>query len=331
MKGFHAVELICLAAVFCNGFVALGQATAPAAVLREHRSGVTAVRFSKDGAWLASSSLDGTVRIWLTRTWKTARVLNHGAEVYAIAFSNDGRLLVSGGYDRRLIFWETSSGKLRRAVKLPDWIVAVTFTPTGQLAAGCSDGRIRLLDQNTGIIKGTIDTENEILSLAVSADGRYLATGIPIKLWDLASGRLLSKDVRGLGQNGLAFAPSGERLASAEGTGGALIWSVPTGEPREVLRIETQKQVLGPSGYTSVTMNMPASAVEFSPNGTWLAIGGTDCSIQLRQVTSDSVAKTATRVLAGHLMTVTGLSFSPDGSRLASASLDRTVRVWELR
>jgi len=337
VKGSHTVVMTFLTAIFCNDVAAWRQVpvpavpTTPAAVLRGHRSGITDVRFSTDGAWLASSSLDGTVRLWSTRTWNAARILNHGAEISEIAFSPDGHLLVSGGYDRRLMFWETKTGKLRRAVKLPDWIVGITFTPTGQLAAGCSDGVVRLLDPSTGVIKRTIDTENEMVSLAVSADGRYLATGYPIKLWDLASGQRLSKDIRGWGDHGLAFTPSGDRLASAEGTGGARIWSVPIGEPREVLRIEAQRQVRGPSGYGPVSVNMPAAAVAFSHNGTWLATGGTDFGVQLWPVTSDTVAKTPTRVLSGHLMTVTGVSFSPDGSRLASASLDRTVRVWELR
>ena len=330
-KGFQIVKLFCLAAILCHSLTAYGQVSAPATVLREHRSGVTSVQFSDDERWLASSSLDGDVRLWSTRTWKATRVFNHGEEIYAIAFSPDGRLLISGGYDRRLMFWEIRTGKLRRVLKFPSWVVGIAFMPNGQLVAGCSDGTVRLLNSSTGAIERTINTENEIVSLTVSADGRYLATGLPIKLWDLASGRLLSKDVRGLGQNGLAFIPSGERLASAEGTGGARIFSVPTGEPREVLRIEAQKRVFGSSGFTQVTVNMPASAIEFSQDGTWLATGGSDFGVQLWQVTSDAVAKTPTRIFSGHTMTVTGVSFSPDGNHLASASLDRTIRVWKLR
>jgi len=337
IKGVYAVKLIFLAAIFSNAFLTLGQTPVPqatgipAVVLQGHRSGVTAVRFSTDGAWLASSSLDGAVRIWSTRTWIATRILNHGAEIYAIAFSQDAHLLVSGGYDRRLMFWETRSGQLRRAVKLPDWVVAITFTPSGQIAVGCSDGVVRLLDLNTGVIKRTINTENELMSLAVSADGRYLATGPPIKLWDLASGQLLSKGIRGQGQGGLAFTPSGERLASAEGTGGSRIWSVPSGEAREELRIEAQKQVLGPSGYVPAAVNMPAAAIAFSRDGTGLATGGSDFGVQLWQVARDTVAKAPMRVLSGHTMTVTGVSFSSDGRYLASASLDRTVRIWKLR
>ncbi len=330
---------LCLAAILSSGSGGVclrAQSPAPGmsaiwpVVLGGHRSGVTAVQYSPDGTWLASSSLDGTVRLWSTRTWKTARILNHGSEVYAIAFSPDGHLLVSGGYDHRLMFWETRSGTLRRAVKLSDWVVGIVFTPTGQLIAGCSDGLVRVLDPSTGVINRTINIGHEVVSFAVSADGRYFATSVPTKLWDLASGQKLSKEMPGLGQNGLAFTPSGDRLASAEGTGGVLVSSVPNGERRDVLRIEAEKKRPGPSGYSSFTVNMPASAVAFSRDGDWLAAGGSDFGVHLWRVTSEATDTASTRVLSGHTMTVTGVCFSPDGNGLASASLDRTVRVWRL-
>ena len=110
-----------------------------------------------------------------------------------------------------------------------------------------------------------------------------------------------------------------------------LVWSVPTGERRDALRIEAEKKRLGPSGYSSFTVNMPAASVAFSRDGTRLAAGGSEFGVHLWQVTSEAVGKTSTRVLSSHTMTVTGVCFSPDGSRLASASLDRTIRVWDLR
>jgi WD40 repeat protein len=44
----------------------------------------------------------------------------------------------------------------------------------------------------------------------------------------------------------------------------------------------------------------------------------------------DARTGAAVRELAGHRDGVFGMEFSPDGSRLATASYDRTVRVWNL-
>jgi WD40 repeat protein len=91
--------------------------------------------------------------------------------------------------------------------------------------------------------------------------------------------------------------------------------------------------MLGPSGYETTLVNMPASAVAFSHDGTWVATGGSESGVQLWKVAGDAVApgnQTPVRVFTGHMMTVTGVSFSPDGRRLASGSLDRTIRIWKL-
>jgi WD40 repeat protein len=211
----------------------------------------------------------------------------------------------------------------------------LAFTPAGQLVAGSNDRTVRVIQPSDGAILSTIDVKQEVLSIDVSHDGRYLATAVPVKIWDLASGQALTKEIRALGNNGLAFSPDGQFLATAEPVGGARVLSVPYGERRQSLNIDVQKRMKGPAGYVQESFNMPASAVAFSADGTWLATGGTEFGVQLWRMVNDSTAKTPTansptRVLTGHSMTVTGVSFSPNGKLLASASLDRTVRVWQL-
>jgi eukaryotic-like serine/threonine-protein kinase len=67
-------------------------------------------------------------------------------------------------------------------------------------------------------------------------------------------------------------------------------------------------------------------AVAFSPDGTTIATGGFDNSINLWEVSTGDKVKT----LNGHTGWVWNLAFSPDGKKLLSGSADKTVRTWNV-
>ena len=73
-------------------------------------SDVTAVVVAPDGSWLATGSLDGTVRIWDRDTWDTlATLAGHTREVTALAVAPDGSWLATGSFDETVRIWDTTA------------------------------------------------------------------------------------------------------------------------------------------------------------------------------------------------------------------------------
>jgi hypothetical protein len=112
----------------------------------------------------------------------------------------------------------------------------------------------------------------------------------------------------------VAFAPDGKRLAVGS-YGRVAVWDLEAAKPATVLT-----QVLG-----------AVNDVKFSPDGKLLAVAGGLPSARGDLRLFDTTDWKLTASLGGHLDTVSGVSFSPDGAKLASASFDKTVRLWDAK
>ncbi|OFX83938.1 MAG: hypothetical protein A2W99_03730 [Bacteroidetes bacterium GWF2_33_16] len=88
--------------------------------LEGHRSRIYDIDFSPDDQLVASSSLDGTVRMWDCNNINNQPVVltDHESWVLSIAFSPDGkRLITSSNQKERILVWSTNSDFMANDVK----------------------------------------------------------------------------------------------------------------------------------------------------------------------------------------------------------------------
>jgi WD40 repeat protein len=111
----------------------------------------------------------------------------------------------------------------------------------------------------------------------------------------------------------VAYSPDGTQLAVGC-YGRVTIWDIVAVRPVKVLT-----NVLG-----------AVNDLKYSPDGKTLAVAGGQPSARgdLRLFETSDWSLSAT--LGGHADVVNYVAFSPDGKRLASASFDKTVRIWDV-
>jgi WD40 repeat protein len=303
-----------------------------------HHHPVSALAFSPDSRLLISASFDRHLMVWDVATGRRLSALrgNKGL-VLGVAVSPDGSRLASVGEDKSVRVWEAATG--REVLSLRGHTHAsrcVAFSPDGRwLASAGQDKTIRVWDATP---PGEDERQElftfkhpagEVWSVAVSPDGRLVAAGgidaagglniegqePTVRVWDLESGR---EGPTFTGHPGVVFAiawhPDGPRIASSGWDERKMfvvkVWDARTGQLHFAL----------PPGDESF-------AVAFSPDGKYLATGGTSQTVQVW----DARTGQAVSAREGHNNEIRGLAFSRDGKYLATASADGAVKLWDAR
>ncbi len=103
----------------------------------------------------------------------------HSRAVKSVDFSHDGTFIVSGSEDKTIKLWELSSGReIRTYNGHQSEVNDVLFTPDDKVLISASkDGKIYFWDVLTGNIINSYHQKENVLRLALSPNGRYLAVG----------------------------------------------------------------------------------------------------------------------------------------------------------
>ncbi|MCP4540074.1 MAG: hypothetical protein GY832_23295 [Chloroflexi bacterium] len=296
-----------------------------------HEESIETIAFDPDGHWLATGSLDRTVRLWMVENPGAEAVVlrGHEAPVSTVAFSPDGYWLATGGNDKTANLWEMDNLSPEPAVLRghEEHINAVAFSPDGRwLATGGSDRRIDLWDMSDPKVDPIVLSGDEwdVNAVEFSPDGLWLVAGSrdgAARLWGVSAlvetgesdpvAELEVSREDDIAAVSVAFSSGSDRLVVWSDDVVARLWDMSdlAAEPVEL------------RGHTDAI-----HAAAFSPDGRWLATGDLGGEARLWDLNDLTANPT---ILAWHEDMITAMAFSPDGRWLATAS-QGSAMLWNL-
>ncbi|HEX5399381.1 MAG TPA: WD40 repeat domain-containing protein, partial [Verrucomicrobiae bacterium] len=246
-------------------------------------------------ASMALTVLPAAVEAFPSPSWMQG---GHAARITGVACSPDGAMIASASEDGTVKLWSTNGTLLMTLNTQPYPATALAWSPDGtKIAAGTYTG---------GYISSGFSGSKPGAGLTYL----WQAAGG----WTASNTSLASITTNRYGKvTALAFSADSALLASGCAAGSNLVISVSSGSV-----------VASCPAYDTSVRPAAVTSVGFSSNG-MMASGCEDGMIRVYAVNSWSQLWSST---PAHTTNVTAVAFSPNGSLLATASLDQTVKIW---
>ncbi|MEQ8786311.1 MAG: protein kinase [Pirellulaceae bacterium] len=334
--------------------------------LEGHRNWTLAVAFSPDGDQVATGGADNVVMIWdVAKGEHLETIKGHQSYISEIAYARDGELLASASnFDGKVRIRRRTEQPRPVRIRASDAAVdSVVISPDGSMAATAArDDLVKMWDLDTGQMLHEFGGYQYaggigVPVLAFSANGETLALADRdrVKLLDTTTGRL-RREFPEVAAKCPVFSPDGLWLATSGSQNTITIRDAETGDERTQLELKSGARVF--SMCFSPDGNSLAAVFVTPEEGGLLTVwetadfrkkytaklkgGGNPRSVAYSAYGELAVATVKGEItilrandggvigeMTGHSNLVFSLAYLPQRNRLVSASVDRTIKIWD--
>ena len=328
--------------------------------LNEHTDNVRMAVFSPNGKMLVSASNDNTVGLWDVSTGECLKMLKkHKDWIRCVAFSQDykGSLIASASNDNTVTIWDANKKDyLFSLPQHPNRVSHVIFSHDGRKVISVADDAV-IRVWNTNSCDKNVELRGHTLiieSVDVSPDGKYIVSTSrdnTIRLWKECVPGIWEHKIIHFDDShefvSAKFNSLGELFVSTYSDNDVNIWSLFPHRSLNVIFEQLDnvsipfntiaRLVISSSEESPVVKD--ASSVPPLCGNNFSAAFATICfenKIIIASSKKDTVSiknidltlKGKERI-ANHEREVCSVAYSPDGTRIATASIDKTIGFWD--